>query len=266
MKKKINLWQIDAFTPEPFHGNAAGVVFTDELTSHEMQLIASEMNLSETAFISSSKKADYNLRWFTPTVEVNLCGHATIASLHFLSESGKIKDGSITTFDTLSGIIKCRFEKGIYYMHLPVPKLFEYNSNRNEILEALGLNLNEIDSSFPFVYTDGGYVYIHLKSLNQLKSIKPNFNLLSQLLKSKKEFDCITVYTTETIEKNSSAHIRFFAPNSGIDEDPVTGSANGPMLMVLKHLKLINENTEDREFTFEQGDWIDRKGRVYVSY
>ena len=92
MAKEIEIFQIDAFTTELFRGNPAGVTFSNKLTEVEMQLIAKEMNLSETAFISESKITDYKLQWFTPTKEVNLCGHATIAALHFLFETGIISD------------------------------------------------------------------------------------------------------------------------------------------------------------------------------
>ena len=120
MGKKINIYQIDAFTDRPFSGNPAGVTFADVLTSEEMQLIAKEMNLAETAFLGKSDKADYHLRWFTPAVEVDLCGHATIASLHFLNENKLLKEGQEITFDTLSGILKCRFENGKYFMQIPI--------------------------------------------------------------------------------------------------------------------------------------------------
>lgn len=266
MKKLKEFYQIDAFTSKPFQGNAAGVVFGDDLNTKEMQLISREMNLSETAFISSSGKADFHLRWFTPTVEVKLCGHATIASLHYLTEKGMIKKGDEITFDTLSGILKCKSEDGLYYMHLPVPQLTEFNSNRNEILETLGIDLNSIDGSYPFLVTDEGYLYIFLKSLAQITNLKPDFKVMYQLIEAKKEFEAITVFTTETIEKGNSAHLRFFAPNYGINEDPVTGSACGPLLPVLKKLNLIDENTEGKIFTFEQGDGIGRNGRVKVSF
>ncbi len=99
------------FTDEPFQGNSAGVVYSDELTKEEMQLIAREFNVSETAFISKSSEADFNLQWFTPTVEVKLCGHATIASIHYLKQMGIIQDNSSITFKTLSGILKGTYEK-----------------------------------------------------------------------------------------------------------------------------------------------------------
>ena len=105
MKKLNDVYQIDAFTDLPFNGNPAGVVYSDDLNKAEMQLIAREINVSETAFISKSREADFNLRWFTPSVEVKLCGHATIASLHYLVQKGLIKNNSTLTFNTLSGIV-----------------------------------------------------------------------------------------------------------------------------------------------------------------
>ena len=114
MKKLIDVCQIDAFTDEPFRGNPAGVVYSDELTTEEMQLIAREFNASETAFISKSSEANFNLRWFTPTVEVKLCGHATVASIHYLLQQGIIQENSSLTFKTLSGILKCSTKNGIH--------------------------------------------------------------------------------------------------------------------------------------------------------
>ena len=87
MAKNYKIFQIDAFTENPFEGNSAGVMFNDNFSAEQMQKIAREMNLAETAFLSPSQKADYKLQWFTPAVEVQLCGHATIASLHFLHEN-----------------------------------------------------------------------------------------------------------------------------------------------------------------------------------
>ena len=123
MKKLDDVYQIDAFTDIPFNGNSAGVVYSDDLNKEEMQLIAREINVSETAFISKSQEADFNLRWFTPSVEVKLCGHATLASVHFLVQKGLLKNNSTVTFNTLSGILKCSAMNGIYSLNLPVPTL-----------------------------------------------------------------------------------------------------------------------------------------------
>ena len=123
MAKEIEIFQIDAFTTEAFQGNPAGVTFSNNLTEIEKQLIAKEMNLSETAFISNSKIADYKLQWFTPTKEVKLCGHATIASLHYLFEKGIISENQNVSFETRSGIINCANKNGKYFMQIPIPQL-----------------------------------------------------------------------------------------------------------------------------------------------
>jgi PhzF family phenazine biosynthesis protein len=265
MAKKINICQVDAFTNSPFGGNPAGVTFGDGLTKEEMQLIAREMNVAETAFLSKSAKADYKLQWFTPVTEVELCGHATIASLHFLFENGLIKNNSEINFDTLSGILKCRVEDGKCFMQIPVYKTEEYNDNKEETLAALGLTLGDIDNSVPFIMMEHRYLYIYVKKLSLLKDIKPNFKDLLKI-QNKYNIGGHVIFTRETYDKESFAHSRFFAPFYGIDEDPVTGSANGPLMLVLNKLGFIKNGGEDISLTFEQGDIIGRRGRVGVKY
>ena len=266
MKKLIEICQIDAFTDEPFRGNPAGVVYSDALSTDEMQLIAREFNVSETAFISKSNEADFNLRWFTPTVEVKLCGHATIASIHYLKQIGIIQDNSSFTVKTLSGILQCKTQNDIHSLSLPIPELKIFEGNKEEIIQALtgGKMINP--EKFPFILDDGGYLYIYVSSLNDLMHIKPNFRELLNLSSEQKGYDAFTLFTTETIEQDNHAHLRFFAPFYGIDEDPVTGSANGPLLLVLRKLGFINESTEGEIYRFEQGDTIGRKGRINVAY
>jgi PhzF family phenazine biosynthesis protein len=266
MKVISNVYQIDAFTKKPFNGNSAAVILSEELPVEEMQKIAKEMNLSETAFLSSSDKADYKLKWFTPAIEVELCGHATIASLHYLFERNLIKSNSSVTFETFSGIIECRVDEDGYLMKLPVPEFQEFKGNYDEILNALRIERNEIDDQYPFILQNNGNLFICIKSLNVIKNLKPDFNELIRLPKENKEFTEVTIFSLETIEENNHAHLRFFAPYYGIDEDPVTGSANGPLLLVLRKLGLINSDTENKIFTFEQGDFLGRTGRVNVMY
>jgi len=266
MKKLIDVCQIDAFTDEPFRGNPAGVVYSDGLTNEEMLLIAREFNLSETAFISSSNEADFNLRWFTPKVEVKLCGHATIASIHYLLHQGKIKNNSSFTVSTLSGILKCSTNNGVYSLTIPTPELKLFEGNKAEIIKALNGEKAINPEKFPFILDDGGYLYIYVSSLKELMNLKPDFKKLMDLSTARKGFDAFTLFTTETIQKNNHAHLRFFTPYYGIDEDPVTGSANGPLLLVLRKLGLIEEDTEGKTFSFEQGDVLGRKGRINVSY
>ena len=265
MNKQIKIFQIDSFTTKAFEGNPAAVLMEDSLSEIEMRKIAKEMNLSETAFLQNSDIADYSLRWFTPTVEVDLCGHATIASIHFLAENNLLKNNTDVTFNTRSGILQCRRENNLNLMQIPVPEILDYDKNKKEILDALNITDNSSAENYPFILTGDGILYIHINSFSSLKNIKPDFDKVYHITENHNEIKTITVFTTETIEKDSSAHLRFFAPFYGINEDPVTGSANGPLLMVLRHLKII-KNSDDKFYTFEQGDIIGRKGRVKVIY
>ena len=266
MKELESVYQVDAFTKEPFNGNSAAIVFGYDLSDDEMKQIANEMNLSETAFITSSEKADYKLRWFTPAVEVELCGHATIASIHYLTERGIIKNNSSVTFETLSGIINCRTENGKYFMQIPVPKFEKFQGNLNDALNALGLKVDDLDTSYSPILQNNGNLFIYVKKLNVIGNLKPNFTELVRLSTEEKEFMEVTVFSLETIEKDNHAHLRFFAPYYGINEDPVTGSANGPLLMALRKLDLVEQDTENKIFKFEQGDFVNRKGRINVTY
>lgn len=265
MAKEIEIFQIDAFTDRAFLGNPAGVIYSIELNDDEKQLIAKEMNLSETAFISDSKIADYKLQWFTPTKEVDLCGHATIASLHFLNQCNLLNEKEEIAFETKSGLIKCFVLQQKYFMQLTVPVLDEFTGCKEEIISALGVKRTEV-SDLPFILLNNGYLFINLKNINSLKNAKPDFNQLKEISETKNEFYDIALFTEETIEVDSSAHLRFFAPYFGINEDPVTGSACGPLLMVMIKLGLINDYKSMSSIKFEQGDFIGRGGRVFVQY
>ncbi|MDP4175120.1 MAG: PhzF family phenazine biosynthesis protein [Bacteroidota bacterium] len=265
MKQTYKLFQIDAFTEIPFQGNPAAVTFAQGIPKEKMQLIAKEMNLSETAFISASDSADYKLQWMTPKLEVNLCGHATIASLHYLNELGKINNRPRITFETLSGILKCPVRDNTYFMEIPQMKMDNFEGERDDLIDALGIDKNAIAKKFPFTLLQNGYLYIYSESLEALKNMQPDFDLISTL-SMKYDFRDICVFTLETYDKNSFAHSRFFAPIDGINEDPVTGSSNGPLLLVLKRLGLIEDTGNDIEKTFEQGDIIGRPGRIKVFY
>jgi trans-2,3-dihydro-3-hydroxyanthranilate isomerase len=253
--KRLNIFQIDAFTDKPFEGNPAAVIKTDDLSDSEMHQIASEMNLSETAFISSSEIADYRLRWMTPSVEVDLCGHATIASLHFLKETGELKENSAVRFETRSGIIKCCTEKDFYYMEIP-PFTFSVSNQDSELLELLSISEEDITGDIFLLNT--GYLYIQVKTLSILKAVKPDFSKLKLYL-VEREPKAVVVFTLETIDPESSAHLRFFDPAEGINEDPVTGSANGPLIKILTETGQLNKSTDSVQL--EQGDFLeDREG------
>ncbi|MCX6121297.1 MAG: PhzF family phenazine biosynthesis protein [Ignavibacteriales bacterium] len=271
---------VDAFTKKPFAGNPAGVVLdANGLADSQMQLIARELNLSETAFILPATEPDANLRirWFTTVGEVPLCGHATIASFHALAEEGM--EGMRTNgqhyfrLQTKSGILAVRVEKNFYgttiEFELPTPKFQVKKIVSDKMLHALGMYRKDVKKVLPVV-TDS-YLYIPVTGLKVIEKLKPEFKTLDFEL-TKMRMAGVCVFTLETKDKYSAVHSRFFAPNYGIDEDPVTGSANGPLGFYLHKYVLpagypvaCHEMPDGgMEFIGEQGDDIQRAGRVKI--
>lgn len=263
MRKQFEIFHINAFTSNPFEGNSAAVMFGDNLTDSQMQLIANQTNYSESAFLNKSLNADYNLRWFTPLCEVYLCGHATIASLHFLAEKALIKDGYNLILETKSGILKCSMNQNEYSVHMPVYKVSKLGSLQKELISAYRIPKEIIDTDTPILTLSNNYVFIKIKSYPKLISYKPIFDPENDIIK---KFPDLTLYTTETIEKENSAHQRFFSPGYGINEDPVTGSAAAYLSLVLFKAGLISEKTIRESIVIEQGDHLGRRGRVKVSF
>jgi len=218
---EIPILQIDAFTAEAFKGNPAAVCLLDLSRpgdqSEWMQRVAAEMNLSETAFIvprsikKDGKKDGFDLRWFTPEVEVPLCGHATLASAHALWETGKLAVGEEARFHTQSGwLIARRVGKQIEldFPSLPVREA----ALPNEIREALGVNPR-------YIGRDHNYL-LELESEEAVRGLRPNFESL------RKNSTSGVIVTARASTAPYDFVSRFFASYAGIDEDPVTGSAH----------------------------------------
>ncbi|MDP4092856.1 MAG: PhzF family phenazine biosynthesis protein [Bacillota bacterium] len=209
---KVPIYQVDAFATEPFTGNMAGVCILNEPKSSKwMQHVAEEMNVSETAFLLKQENG-YNLRWFTPTVEVDLCGHATLASAHVLKETGLLKKDETVKFHTLSGILTAKLDGD--YIELNFPSDPAENIEIPEMLkEALGTDICRAGKSRL------GYI-AEVESEEIVRKLKPDFKLLAKL-----PLDG-TIVTSLSSSKNYDFVSRFFAPSIGLDEDPVTGSAH----------------------------------------
>lgn len=208
----MKIYIVDAFTIKPFSGNPAGVcIVENKITDELMQSIAMEVNLSETAFIKKEGE-DFSLRWFTPTSEVPLCGHATLASAHILWEENIVAKSSTINFSTKkSGSLKIKYEN--YKIVMNFPQKFITTSLSNDAFQnALGLK------SF-YIGSDETDYLIEVESEEILKNCKPNFNLLKQLDKS-------VIVTAQSTNTEYDFVSRMFAPNLGINEDPVTGSAH----------------------------------------
>ena len=270
--KSLTVKHIDAFTAKPFAGNPAAVVLSgDGLTEKQMQDVAREMNLSETAFVlsPSTKNADVRIRWFTPSNEVALCGHATIASFHALAEEhslGMQKNGSYPfRLETASGILDILVvkEKGkaTVKFSLPMPHFNKNQHLKTDLKASLGMDEAGFDKRLPCVVSVNAYIPV--RRLSDLYDLRPDFQLMKKMLARKKILG-LCVFSTETIDRASTFHSRFFAPNDGIDEDPVTGSANGPLGVYMVEQGLVGKSDGAIEMIGEQGDIIGRAGRVKV--
>ena len=269
---KISVKQVDAFTETPLTGNPAGVVLkADGLSDRQMQMIAREMSVPETAFIlpPSIPGADLRVRWFTPTIEVPLCGHATVASFHALAEDrmyGMELPGSYSfRLETKSGIlpvevIKTDADTDVLF-GLTLPEFTRAGQYKLDIMRILNITLEEFENRMPIVVSN--YLYVPIRRLHTIFSMKPNFFAMSQFL-SNRNLSGLCVFTTETVDKSSHVHSRFFAPTLGINEDPVTGSANGPLGAYLFERGEVTAVGNTVSIIGEQGDVIGRKGRVAI--
>lgn len=208
---KIRLFQVDAFTEKQFKGNPAAVcLLYDEISEDTMQAIAAENNLSETAFVVKVKDG-FNLRWFTPTVEVDLCGHATLASAFILWQEGEIAKDETVRFNTRSGLLTA-VRKGDW-IELDFPASFEKESSLPK--EALAaLNVKPVN----VVFSETRYL-VELATEEEVRGCKPDFNTL-------KNHDMIVLTSKGNKSSDYDFISRSFAPAHGIDEDPVTGSSH----------------------------------------
>jgi PhzF family phenazine biosynthesis protein len=212
----IPLWQVDAFTSRPFAGNPAAVCWLESPASAAwMQSVAAEMNLAETAFVeprANSPAEGYALRWFTPEVEVPLCGHATLASAHVLWESGRHSAVEPIVFHTQSGPLTCRQRDGRIEMDFPLAPA-EPAPPPSGLYEALGVNFATVMRT-PFDYL------VIVQRAEVVRRLAPDFRKLAQVQTRG------VIVTSRSDDERYDFVSRFFAPAVGIDEDPVTGSAH----------------------------------------
>ncbi|GAB4386825.1 MAG: PhzF family phenazine biosynthesis protein [Elainellaceae cyanobacterium] len=209
-----SITQVDAFTAQPFKGNPAAVCLLSEPQSEAwMQLVAQEMNLSETAFLVPQVDG-FNLRWFTPATEVPLCGHATLASAHVLWSEGHLPAGQAARFHTQSGLLIAQQQGTWIEMDFPVVRSTPAEITP-DLQQALGVPVKSV------VQCAIGYLLVEVESATQVQQIQPNFAKISALPRGK-------VIVTSLADSNSEYDFvsRFFAPGVGVNEDPVTGSAH----------------------------------------
>jgi len=210
----ITIYQVDAFTDQPFRGNPAGVCVRDtELDEPAMQSIANEMNLAETAFVTPGENDEWNLRWFTPLTEVDLCGHATLASAHTLFEKGMVAPDVTIRFQTKSGELRVSRKEGrvleMVFPAEPADKGFP-----QELIE------NAIQTTCEFHGANRMDAIAEVESEEVLRELKPDMSAIAALPVRG------LIVTAVAEDANLDFVSRFFAPQCGVPEDPVTGSAH----------------------------------------
>lgn len=218
--KTLKIYQVDVFTDEPYKGNPAAIcILNEEISEEQMKLIAAEMNLSETAFVLPINKElnSYSLRWFTPEVEVPLCGHGTIGTAKVIFDEMKIESDAIS-FETKSGIlIAKRYEDGIG-IDMPLDKYEDIDLSA-DLLSVIGID-RYMDAK---VGKTTRKVIIRVNTEDQIHKLNPNFNKMKSL-KFNEDVKGVAITTNNT--HNHDFLSRYFNPWAGINEDPVTGSVH----------------------------------------
>lgn len=264
--KKVPVSIVQSFVKDGLGGNAAGVVTNAEgLSAEQMQEISKKVGHSETAFVLPSKSADYKLRFFTPNAEVDLCGHATVATFSLLRALEIMKPGTYTQ-ETRAGLLGIRVSEDgtIYYEQKP--PVFSENIPVADIAEALRVPEAWIDATGlkPQVVSTGMRDMIVAVDLRRhVDSVNPDFEKIISLSKTYNVIG-MHVCTLETIDPLATAYCRNFAPLYEINEEAATGSSNGALACYLFHNKKI-PLAEAQNLIFEQGYSMKSPSEIRVS-
>ncbi|QZY53870.1 PhzF family phenazine biosynthesis protein [Crassaminicella profunda] len=261
---KVKVYTLNAFGKSSNGGNPAGVVLNaDTLSDNHMQRIAKEVGFSETAFVQKSNDADFKIRFFTPSEEVDLCGHATIACFYVLANKGIISPGKYKQ-ETKAGVLDLEVKMdGTILMNQALPEFLEI-IDKKEIANSLNISEDEIASDLPIQIVSTGLkdILIPIKNLDTLLSMKPDFDKITEI---SKKYNVVGyhAFTLET-KLDNTAHCRNFAPLYDIPEESATGTSNGALSCYLfKYGKVTVENKN--HLIFEQGYSMNKPSEISAS-
>lgn len=247
----MKIFQVDSFTSEPFKGNPAAVcILKEEKDDNWMQNVAKEMNLSETAFIYKYRDG-YNLKWFTPACEIDLCGHATLATAHILWEAKYEEKESEIKFYSNSGLLIAKSVSGMIRLDFPLLDITK-EEVPVELIDALKIKPT-------FTGTSGPNFFIEVETEKEVYSLMPDFNSIAKLDKQG------VIVTSKSNNNTYDIISRYFAPKEEINEDPVTGSAHCSLANYW--MKKLNKNYIKAYQASERGGRIDVEingDRVYL--
>ncbi|HEX3081766.1 MAG TPA: PhzF family phenazine biosynthesis protein [Candidatus Saccharimonadia bacterium] len=263
MSKLENLYIVNAFTANGENGNPAGVMLNaDGLDEQSMLAIASKVGLSETAFVAKSDRATRKVRFFTPTVEVPLCGHATIATWSLLHKLGELSAGTYTQ-ETHAGLLRIEIqESGLTFMEQTEAQFFDEAASV-EIANMLGIQSDDFHAILhPQIVSTGiKDLLVPLADKSSLAKLSPN---LDAIAKFSREHDISGFHVFALLEEGESlASARNFAPADGIPEECATGTSNGALLCYLKHKGTL---PAQNSYRIEQGEAMGQLSNVYGSF
>ena len=251
---------VDAFTTEPFGGNPAGVVLINNgfPSVSLMQQVAAEFRYSETAFVRRDGVAEFTVRYFTPCGEVDLCGHATIASFGVLFKIGMIADGTLCINHTLAGDLQVRVGEKVM-MQMAEPYIFDTVVDINRLHTIIGVKNAQDELPVQVVSTGLPDIIMPVNSIDELNAIVPDMDALAQL---SKELEVTGVHAFTLSDDGYTAHVRNFGPLYGIPEESATGTANAALTYYLHHNGIISSPGNCR---FLQGEAMQRPSVVETS-
>jgi trans-2,3-dihydro-3-hydroxyanthranilate isomerase len=278
--KEYGFVQVDVFTDRPFGGNPLAVFPEAEgLTAVEMQCLAREMNLSETAFVlpPQSPEADFKVRIFTPAAELPFAGHPVVGTHWVLAHLGRV--------ELHEPVTKVRFELGVGVLPADLqvvdghveqvvmtqgrPVFLKVVGEVDQLAMGLGLMpeaITQTGLSVQVVSTGVPQMMVPVRSLAEVQSLgadRLNVAALNQVCRAA-DTQCVMVFTCETERPESAVHVRLFAPLLGVPEDPATGSANGALGAYLVHHRVVPVTDPTTRLVSEQGSEIGRPSRLHV--
>lgn len=248
---------VDAFTTQPFGGNTAGVVLLDDAFPSDdfMQHVAAEFRYSETAFVLQNGNTEFTVRYFTPRGEVDLCGHATVATFGTLYKLGIIADGAMCINHTLAGNLQVRVGDKVM-MEMAEPQIIDATVDVERLHSIMGVKNSHIDLPVMVVSTGLPDIMMPVSSVDELNSLVPDMDALAQL---SDEIGVTGVHAFALSDDGNTAHVRNFGPLYGIPEESATGTANGALTHYLHHNGIIQAPAECH---FLQGEAMQRPSVV----
>ena len=248
---------VDAFTTQPFGGNPAGVVLLDDVFPSEkfMQQVAAEFRYSETAFVLRNSETEFTVRYFTPAAEVDLCGHATIATFGTLYKLGIIADGTMCINHTLAGDLQVRVGEKVM-MQMAEPQVID-TAVDVELLHRI-MGVKSLHSILPVQVVSTGLpdIIMPVEGIDELNALSPDMDALAQL---SDQLNVTGVHAFALSEDGYTAHVRNFGPLYGVPEESATGTANAALTHYLHHNGLMQAPAECR---FVQGEAMQRPSVV----